>query len=369
MLVPILTKLYRVWYAAGCFPVSFLQADIFCIKKNGDGGNPLNYRPLALLNTDYKILTRLLTSIICPTLEKRISLQQNGFVPGRDIHDTIDYFLAAKRVAATSSEHRNALALLLDFAKAYDSLERDFLYQARRRHGYPEHFVTVIKSLHTGTTVRFLANGEHSRTLTVTRGIRQGFHHMAPLLFILALEPLYQRVMREPTLRGVVIRTQNAKFTLGIAGYADDTTIYLRTPDGVVTLLAITDLFGTASGLCLNHAKTIAIMLHHDGFTTTTAWVWSIQLQPVTKQCRYLGIQVDSRSDVGAMWILARKQLLLRLRLPCHKLISVDQRSRVAAAVIIPKLLFIARHAWPNTDIVDMFTARIKAFVWSGVFR
>ncbi|KAE9287968.1 hypothetical protein PR003_g25922 [Phytophthora rubi] len=47
-LVPLLTKLYRIWYQAQVFPQSFLTADIFCLKKSGDGANPLNYRPLAL---------------------------------------------------------------------------------------------------------------------------------------------------------------------------------------------------------------------------------------------------------------------------------------------------------------------------------
>ncbi|OWZ14410.1 reverse transcriptase [Phytophthora megakarya] len=133
-------------------------------------------------------------------------------------------------------------------------------------------------------------------------------------------------------------------------------------------VLMITDLFGEASGLCLNRGKTIAIALHRDGLTSDTTWVWPIQLQGVTQRCRYLGIQVGSRPDVMAMWHLAGKQLQVRLHLASQKLLSTDQRSRVAAAVIIPKLLFIARHAWPTTEIVALFTDRIAAFIWGGTF-
>ncbi|CAI5731781.1 unnamed protein product [Peronospora farinosa] len=54
-LTPILTTLYRQWYEQQLFPASFTKGNIFCLKKSGDSGNPLNYRLLALLNSDYKV--------------------------------------------------------------------------------------------------------------------------------------------------------------------------------------------------------------------------------------------------------------------------------------------------------------------------
>lgn len=175
------------------FPSSFLEADIFSLKKSGGDSNPLNYRPLALLNTDYKILMRLVTTEVRRTLARRISRFQNGFVPGRQIHATLDYLAAAQEMARSSEKVRDGLALLLDFAKAHDSLDHKYLYAVQRRHGYPDHVVKVIETLHTGTSVRFLANGTRSHRVEVTRGIRQGCP-LAPLLFILSLEPLYQHL-------------------------------------------------------------------------------------------------------------------------------------------------------------------------------
>lgn len=259
-LVPLLTKLYRIWYQAQVFPQSFLTADIFCLKKSGDGANPPNYRPLALLNTDYKILTRLLTTRLRKTLASRISIFQNGFVPGRQIHSTIDYFVAAQRIAQSSPKARDAIALLLDFAKAYDSLDRSYLYSALLRHGYPPHFVQIVTQLHWGTTVRFLANGTHSKRVQVTRGIRQGCP-MAPLLFILALEPLYQRLQSGVVHRGIDLTTEENTVALRVAGYADDTAVYLRSPAELPATLVLIDEFGEASGLLLNRGKTVAIAL------------------------------------------------------------------------------------------------------------
>ncbi|OWY98236.1 LOW QUALITY PROTEIN: Reverse transcriptase precursor [Phytophthora megakarya] len=110
------------------FQLPFLEADIFCLKKAGDASNPLNYRPLALLNSDYKIFTRIFATRVSRSLATRIHEHQNGFVPGRQIHDTIDLFTAAQVVANADQEQHEAVALLLDFQKAYDSLNREYLH-------------------------------------------------------------------------------------------------------------------------------------------------------------------------------------------------------------------------------------------------
>ena len=46
-----------------------------------------NYRPITLLNRDYKILTTILAGRLKNICEAAISKQQKGFVPGRQITD------------------------------------------------------------------------------------------------------------------------------------------------------------------------------------------------------------------------------------------------------------------------------------------
>ncbi|KAF1779926.1 hypothetical protein GQ600_6922 [Phytophthora cactorum] len=75
------------------------EADIFCLRRGGDGSNPLNYRPLALLYPGYKILTWLLATEARKSIASRITSLHNGFGPGCQIHATIDYAAAAQRMA------------------------------------------------------------------------------------------------------------------------------------------------------------------------------------------------------------------------------------------------------------------------------
>ncbi|KAJ8558990.1 hypothetical protein ON010_g8458 [Phytophthora cinnamomi] len=284
LLVPILTILFNIWYKAGIFPPTFLEADIFCLKKKGDLSNPLNYRPLALLNSDYKTFTRILATRVSKSLPARIHSHQKGFVPGRQIHDTIDLFTAAQHMANVDDEQREALAVLLDFHKAYDSLGRRFLIRALEAHGYPPQFVRAIYQLHEGTRVRFLVNGTRSK-----------------------------------------LRAAGREIELRVGGYADDTAAYLTSPNDIPHLLDITRKFSIASGLNVNEAKTVVIALHSQGPPQSA-------------------------------------------RLPGCLAFQADQRATVAAAIIIPKITFVARHAWPTATQVLNLQSRIRNVVWFGDF-
>ncbi|DAZ99720.1 TPA: hypothetical protein N0F65_000898 [Lagenidium giganteum] len=115
----------------GRFPSSFGSAHISCIPKIGKRANGLNFRPIALLTTDYRIFTRVLTRRLRPLLPELVHPMQTGFVPGRDIHATIDMFLQLQR-QERHKRNRSAPALLLDFSKAYDTLNRDYMVDTIR---------------------------------------------------------------------------------------------------------------------------------------------------------------------------------------------------------------------------------------------
>ncbi|EGZ11601.1 hypothetical protein PHYSODRAFT_433195, partial [Phytophthora sojae] len=74
---------------------------------------------------------------------------------------------------------------------------------------------------------------------------------------------------------------------------------------------------------------------------------------------RYLGAHVGSRVSTDFTWHTTVTQLKTRLRLASIKLLTEDQCAIVAAAVVIPKITSIARHAWPTTRQVQELQRRI----------
>ena len=96
-------------------------------EKSAVASLPLDHRPIALLNSYYKLFTKLLAVRLSELLPKTIDRAQVGFVPGHRIETALDIYAAANVEAANDEPMKGSLALLLDFSKAYDSLQLPFL--------------------------------------------------------------------------------------------------------------------------------------------------------------------------------------------------------------------------------------------------
>ncbi|KAF1328529.1 reverse transcriptase, partial [Globisporangium splendens] len=357
-------RLFNLWIPECVLPSSFSEAHIHCIKKSVSAASPLDYRPIALLNSDYKIFTRIFATRLRTVLPWLIHHMQAGFVPGRAIPTTIDVLLAAQQRATSDPAMSRAIALLLDFAKAYDSLDRSFLAQALQHLGFPLKFVRLVKVLHSQTTYKFIVNGFLSRKYNVTSGIRQGCP-LAPLLFILALEVLYRKIEASDEIHGVELQAAGCATEVRLGGYADDTTIYLSDPKDINAVFAILDKYGAASGLRVNRHKSAVLPLNKE-YSSTEESVSDIHVLQREEHCRYLGIQVGQTPSNANNWSKCIQALRVRLRLARLETHSVAQRAAIVSAVITPKVLYVARHSWPSTAIGNQLHDLVKQFVWGS---
>ena len=98
---------------------------------------------------------------------------QQGLVHGRQMHKTVSMMMAHLQSAREES-NLNADAsraiVLLDFRKAYDTVDRHFMVEALRLFGFDEKFLALMQRLHTNTTARFSVNGK----LSSVRPVRSG---------------------------------------------------------------------------------------------------------------------------------------------------------------------------------------------------
>ena len=216
-------------------------------KKDADLGLIKNWRPITLLNCDYKIATIAIANRIKNILPKLISDDQTGFIKNRFIGENIRLIDSVIKYAA--AKDIPGLLLFLDFEKAFDTLEWPVIQKTLRHFGFGLQLLKWINIFYSDIESCVLNNGWTSNFIKPSRGVRQGFP-LSPYLFILSVA---QAVHKNRKIRGITTKTKEVI----LSQYADDTTFILDgSTESFQESLRLLDLFGKASGLRLNCSKT-----------------------------------------------------------------------------------------------------------------
>jgi hypothetical protein len=233
------------------------------LYKKNDKADIANYRPISLLNMDYKVFTKALPIKLAPIATDLIHPDQAGFVLGRQIQDQI--WLTKRIIELAEYTKHDGVIVALDQEKAYDKVEHDYLLRALTSYGIPEEFIRTIRALYSDAYTYVMVNGEKSAyPFRVTRGVRQG-DPLSYLLFDLAIEPLAES-LRQSDLKGYKVKGRKERLIATL--FADDTMVYLDAGDDFGALLAILDEWCIAAGAKFNISKTemipIGTITHRD---------------------------------------------------------------------------------------------------------
>ena len=127
------------------------------IFKSGAESCLNNWRPITLLNVDYKIIARALAQRLQKVISKVVSADQNGYIKNRfigfsirQIQDIIDY---------AEECNLEGVILFLDYQKAFDSIEWNFIYMALEKFGFGNAFINFVKMLYKNANNRIINNG------------------------------------------------------------------------------------------------------------------------------------------------------------------------------------------------------------------
>ena len=105
----------------------------------------LDFRPTSLYKIVYKIFAKVLVNRIKPFLEKIIGTPQKGFVLGRQILDAV--ITTHEIIHSMEKNKRPRMTFKLDISKAYDKVKWDFLYDVRKRVGFNDKVINLIKMM------------------------------------------------------------------------------------------------------------------------------------------------------------------------------------------------------------------------------
>ena len=224
-------------------------------KENKNRNYVQNWRPISLLNVDYKIASTVIANRIKKVINNLISDTQKGFLKNRYIGECTR--LTFDLIQTTEEDNIPGLLLLLDFEKAFDSVDKNFMLETLKFFGFGPDLCHWIKTFYNNITSSVINYGHISESFQIERGVRQG-DPLSPYLFILVAECMSAAIKWSPNIKGVKI--DNSEYL--ISQYADDTTLYLDgSGDSVEAAMDIIDKFGKCAGLKINTDKTEAIWI------------------------------------------------------------------------------------------------------------
>jgi hypothetical protein len=138
------------------------------------------YRPIALINVIFKIVSKAYTSRMDPVANRIIGPHQTAFIKGRNILD--GPLALIEIIHEIKTKKLGGILLKLDFEKAYDRVNWDFLAEVLRGKGFEEGFIHRISQLVAGGQTAISINGVIGPFFRNKRGVRQG-DPLSPLLF------------------------------------------------------------------------------------------------------------------------------------------------------------------------------------------
>ena len=224
-------------------PEGFNEALLFLMSKGGTM-TALDTRPLAVTNTDNRILAKCMVAALTEGLDAAIGEHQAGFLAGRTGDGHIEK-MNDKFYNSVKAGGRAYHLLFLDLHKAYDSVHWDWMHKTLEAIGLPSWVLNTVVALLTDVKVTPLFGVRVNVWIQVTRGVRQGCP-LSPLIFLVCYEPLLCR------LRQVTPSTDRWAF-------ADDLACGSYHLRDFSVVMRVMDLFQLSSGLGANVTKCVMI--------------------------------------------------------------------------------------------------------------
>ncbi|XP_071715131.1 uncharacterized protein [Rutidosis leptorrhynchoides] len=214
----------------------------------------VDYRPISLISSYYKIIAKLLSNHLRNVIPSLVGLEQSAFLKGRFIHDGA--LIVNECIDFLKWKKQKGFIFKVGFEKAFDSINWDFLFEVMRCMRFGSKWCKWIHACLASASISILVNGPPTIEFSLGRGVRQG-DPLSPFLFILAAEDLNiftKNALDKELFSGIEVGGD--KVPVSDLQYADDTIFFGEfSRTNARNLQNLLMCFELASGLKVNFNK------------------------------------------------------------------------------------------------------------------
>ena len=333
------------------------------LKKDKDKRKISSYRPITLLNVDLKICSKAIANRLSNVMPALIGKEQTAFVKGRYIGDAVR--TVADVLYYTKDKHIPGVLMCIDFEKAYDSVDHDFLHAIIKTLNFGESFQKWIKIMYCNVESCVMNNGTSTGYFTIKRGLRQG-DPLSCQLFNLVIQMLCTHILNRDDIKGIPIGTDKE---VKLSVYADDMCMFLKNECSVDNAMDALNKFKLCSGMKVNVNKTEAMWIgsarnRNDSHGIHVDIVWS-------KVVKILGIHFtyDDNEMIKLNYENKLNALKCLLGMWKQRNLSTLGKITVVKTFAISKFIYTSAVLSMPNDIINKINDIIYKFIWNGPDR
>lgn len=352
---PILALVYNNILLKNELPKSMTLGLITLIYKNkGENSNLKNWRPISLLNLDYKILTKILTNRLKNNANNLINKLQSCR-PGKA--SIIDNALNLRTIIDyVENENQYGAIISLDQEKAFDRVEHNFLYKVLQKFNFPNNILSYVNIFTTNIKSKIIINGKLSKSIKIERSVRQGCP-LSMYLYAFSLEPLIYYINQNKNIVGISI--PNYSQQIKTIQHADDTSALVSSEMSYTYLMDEYKHYSKISGAKINNDKTEILKIGK----------WKdkqiLPIHLIKKYIKIFGI-IFGQNDQNINFENILKKIQLKIDQWENSKINIIQK----IIVIKTYIASIFHYTMTINDIPYLYKLRINSiiykFIWNG---
>lgn len=347
--------LFNSYLRDGEYPPALFSAGIITlIPKKGDIHDLNNRRPISMLNTDYKIFTKILWNRLQPLMTKLLGPGQSACITESSCVNNLR-ILRNILLKAKQSKHFKSILLSIDLEKAFDRVDHEFLWKILEKFGFPENFIACLQKLYKNATSKVLFNGFFTDSFQIQSSVRQGCP-LSMALFCLYIEPLIR--MLYACVDGCLISNCFVK----VIAYADDINMLIRNDHEFDKALELVNYFSIYAKIKVNIVKSQFLRFNN-------CRSGPHQIKEV-ERLKVLGVDFykNFESTVTYNYDDLINKLKYAISLHYRRKLNIYQKAFVLNTYILSKLWYIAQIFPPNNKHIAVIRQICFKFLWLGHF-